>query len=259
MLIISGRCPRTSHASVSDPEPSTIGDAAAPDHVHHVVRADHARGVLVDAHPEQARVLGDEREQPSEPVPLLEVLVDDHAREQPESGRDLGHALLGRGAARAERDHVAAHRARAGAGAGDRGTGLEPIEDRVGEARAADRRREAQLVAAGQEDAARVADRDGRRVGVRLRPGDDMQRADATRAELAEHDAVALAGLGAERRRGADDGDRGVGATGEGDEPAQDQPVADLVLGATDDDDGSFRHTGREYPTAPGPLRHGGS
>ena len=41
---------------------------------------DDAGGVLVDAEAEQRRVLGDEAEQPAEPVPLLEVLVDDDAR-----------------------------------------------------------------------------------------------------------------------------------------------------------------------------------
>ena len=41
---------------------------------------DDAGRVLVDAEAEQARVLGDEAEQAAEPVPLLEVLVDDDAR-----------------------------------------------------------------------------------------------------------------------------------------------------------------------------------
>ena len=70
------------------------GDRAAPDDLHDVVRADDAGRVLVDAEPEQARVLGDQAEQPAEPVPLLEVLVDDDPGQDAEPGRDLGHPVL---------------------------------------------------------------------------------------------------------------------------------------------------------------------
>ena len=59
------------------------------------------------------------REQPAEPVPLLEMLVDDDARQDAEAGRDLGHPLLGRRAAGPEGDHVAAHRGGAGGRPGD--------------------------------------------------------------------------------------------------------------------------------------------
>ena len=55
-------------------------DAAATDNLHDVIRPDDAGGVLVDAQPQEARILGDEAEQSPEPVPLLEMLVDDHAR-----------------------------------------------------------------------------------------------------------------------------------------------------------------------------------
>ena len=48
----------------------------------------------------------------------------------------------------------------------------ELVEDRVREARPADRRRQAELVAAGQEDAGRVADGERRRLVVGLGPGD---------------------------------------------------------------------------------------
>ena len=70
----------------------------------------------------------------------------------PRPGRDLGHPVLGRRPGRTERDHVARHRRRAGRGAGHDRAVLEAIEDRVGQQRPADRRRQPQLVAAGQED-----------------------------------------------------------------------------------------------------------
>src|SRR6188508_640678 len=69
-------------------------DRAAPDDLHDVVGTDDAGGVLVDAQPEKAGVLGDEAEQPPEAVPLLEVLVDDDARKDPEAGGDLSHPML---------------------------------------------------------------------------------------------------------------------------------------------------------------------
>src|SRR4029079_411220 len=53
------------------------GDRAAPDDLHDVIGADDAGGVLVDTEPEQARVLGDQAEQTTKAVPLLEMLVDD--------------------------------------------------------------------------------------------------------------------------------------------------------------------------------------
>src|SRR3954470_15331651 len=52
-------------------------DGPAPDDLEDVIRPDDTGRVLVDADPEQARVLGDDAEKPAEAVPLLEVLVDD--------------------------------------------------------------------------------------------------------------------------------------------------------------------------------------
>ena len=217
-------------------------DRAAADDLHDVVGADDAGGVLVDAEPEQRRVLGDQRQQPPEPVPLLEVLVDDDAGQHPETRRDLGHPVLRRRAGRAERDHVRRHRRRPGRRPGDDRAVPEPLEDRVGEPRPADRRGEPELVAAGQEDAGRVADREGRRLVVRLWPGHRVERPNVGDAELGEDLAVALAGLGAEDAGGRDDGDRRVPAARERDEPVEDHPVADLVLRPADDDDGPVAH-----------------
>ena len=135
-------------------------DRAAPDDLHDVVGPDDAGGVLVDAEPEQARVLGDQAEQPAEPVPLLEVLVDDDARAA-RRGPAAIWAIRCFGVAPDAPNAIMwlRHRRRAGATCpATTAPCLEPVEDRVGEARPADRRREPQLVAAGQEDAGRVAD-----------------------------------------------------------------------------------------------------
>ena len=143
---------------------------------------------------------------------------------------------------RAERDHVARHRRGSGRCPGDHGAVLEPFEDSVREPSATDRRRQTELVAAGQEDAGRVADgRDGGLV-IGLRPGHGVERPDVLDAEFTEDRAVPLASLESQRGCGADDRDRGGLAPRERDESAQDDAVADLVLRAADDDDGSIGH-----------------
>ena len=119
---------------------------------------------------------------------------------------------------------------------------LEAIEDGVREERPADRRRQPELVAAGQEDARRVAHGKHGGLVVGLRPGDGVERSDVLDAQLAEDGPVALARLEAERGSGADDRDRRVRATGQRDEAVEDDAVADLVLRTADDDDGSIGH-----------------
>ena len=77
---------------------------------------------------------------------------------------------------------------------------------------------------------------------VGLWAGHRVERTDPRRAEFAEDLSVPLARFHAHRRRGRDHRDGGVLTTGEGDEAAEDDPIADLVLGPSDDDDGSVRH-----------------
>ena len=179
---MSGRWPPTSHASVSDAAPSMMVTLPPADDFHDPVGPDDAGGVLVDAEAEQRRVLGDDRQQPAEPVPLLEVLVDDHAgqdaRGRPPSGpcAASGVAPL---APKAIMWLLIARRA--GARAGDDRALPEALDDGLREARAADRRRQAQLVAAGQEDAGGVAHRARRCLVIGLRRG--SSRASAGRAQ----------------------------------------------------------------------------
>ena len=61
-------------------------------------------------------------------------------------------------------------------------------------------------------------------------------------AQLGEHLAIHLARERPQRRGAADDRDARVRPAGERDEAAQDEPLADLVLGAPDDDDVPFSH-----------------
>ena len=70
-------------------------DGTAPDHLKRVVGVNDGAGVLVHADTEQRRGLGDQGEQPADPPALLEVLVDDHALQDAETGRELRHPVLG--------------------------------------------------------------------------------------------------------------------------------------------------------------------
>jgi hypothetical protein len=105
----------------------------------------------------------------------------------------------------------------------------------VPERRAADGRRQAELIAAGQEDAACLVHRvDVARLGA-LRPRRGVNRRDLGCAKLTEHLAVQLAGQRPKRRGSADDRDARLVATGKVDEARQDHPLADLVLRAAND------------------------
>ena len=150
------------------------GDRSLAEHLEDALRAHERRGVLVDADAEQRRGLRDERQQASESVALLEVLVDEHAGQQPEAGAHLGHPLLRRRAAGAERDHVAGDGRCAGARAGHDRAVPVALDERPAEGRAGDHARQPQLVAAGHEDRRsrrRAGQRAARRSRRRARAG----------------------------------------------------------------------------------------
>ena len=120
--------------------------------------------------------------------------------QQPEAGRDLRHAVLGRGARRTEGDHVARHRGGAGGRAGHHralpgtGSGSRPrgaCPPIIDESRSWLPPVRKMPVASRTTAATRLV--------VGLRPGDGVERADVRGPELREDLAVALARLGAER------------------------------------------------------------
>ena len=75
------------------------------------------------------------------------------------------------------------------------------------------------------------------------------------RPELGEHGPVPLARLEPEGARRGDHGDPCVPTAGERDEPAEDDPVPDLVLRPADDDDGPVRHGARSLAARPAATR----
>ena len=137
-------------------EASTIVIAPVPT-TSSVVGADERGGVLVEADADRERVVGERGEQAAEAVALAEVLVDDEAVGEAEPGRQRDAAGARGAALLAERDHVLAQDGGAGAGAADGDAARVARRISLRDGRAAEDGREAELVAAGEEDAGGLA------------------------------------------------------------------------------------------------------
>ena len=82
---------------------------------------EHQGGLLVDAQANQIGMVGQDREQPAQSIPLEEVLVDDRAGEEIEPLAHVGlHPAPG--------DHHAGHHGRPGGGSADHSA---PIEEQL--------------------------------------------------------------------------------------------------------------------------------
>jgi hypothetical protein len=162
------------------------------------------------------------------------VLVDHRPWQQPEPGGHVGQALLGHLAGTAEGHHVGAERARARRGAADGGAAPVGVEHRRAEPGAGHHHRQPELVAAGHEHPGRAGDLLGGGGRLGLLTGLGSQRAHIGRAQLGEDPLVHAGQLLADRGRGRQHDDAGAVAAGEPHEVAQDRPVAELVLRATD-------------------------
>ena len=234
------------------------GHRAPPDDLQRVVGEHDGRGVLVQAQAHQRGRLGHHRQQPPQPGPLLEVLIHHHALEQSEARGHLGHPVLGRGSGRPERHHVGGHGAGPGGGPRDHGTPLPSRDQRCSQRRPHHHRRQPELVPSGQEDPGGPLDDVGHGTVVRVIPGHRPQSPYLGCPQAGEQARVQLGGLVPQAGGGGHDHDTGVRATGQLDEPAQDDLVPELVLGAPDDHDrpGSGVPSGR-FLVPSGSLRHG--
>ena len=112
--------------------------------------------------------------------------------DDPETRRELDHPVLRGRPGGAVGDHVARHRARARARAGEDRAAVVRVRDGVAQPRAGDHLREPGLVAPGQEDAGRVAERPARLRVVGLLPLVGSQPGDAADPETQEELAVGL-------------------------------------------------------------------
>src|SRR6516165_9597100 len=95
------------------------GHTAAALDLHHLVRSDEGRRVLIEPDAHCKGVVGDRGEEPPEAIALAKMLIDDEAIREPQAGCEPyaaghdGRALVAPG------DHVLAENAGAGAGAPD--------------------------------------------------------------------------------------------------------------------------------------------
>src|SRR5215218_9856139 len=129
------------------------GDRVSTEDLKATVAGENCGGIFVDAYAEQAGIRSDHHHESAEAVALTEVLVDNGAGHQSESGNHLCHAHLWCVAARAERHHMRREDRCASTCPRDHG-GLETaLQYGVHCSRAANDGREPHLVAARHEDA----------------------------------------------------------------------------------------------------------
>jgi hypothetical protein len=171
-----------------------------------------------------------------EAVALAEVLVDDEAVGQPEPGREADAAAARRAALVAECDHVLAQDRGAGAGAGHRNAARVAAADEARHGGAADHGGDAQLVAAGEEQAAGLLDALQAVALLAIATGVEVDGRDPAGAEFAEDALVTRPGIG-QPAGGGDHHDVGLVAAAQFDEAAQDARVVLLFLRPADRND----------------------
>ena len=196
------------------------------------VRTDESGRVLVQPDADRERIVGQRGEQPTKPVTLPEVLVDEDPVGESQSrgqGDDLGP---GQGPFLPEGNHVLAQERRPGRRAGHVHPFPIPPPERLGHRGAADHRAEPELVPAGQEDAAHLVEKVEPLLALAVGAAGDGDLPRLTHAQTGEDLLVAEPGI-AQLRGGGDDRDPAVAAAADRREPAQDLDVADLLLGPT--------------------------
>jgi len=233
------------HRGETDVRAIDDGHAAAPLHFDRLIRSDERPRVLIEADADREGVVGQRREQAPEPVALAEMLVDDETVGEPEPRRQAHAAGNDRGTVIPEGDHVFAQDAGTGTGAADRDALRVALADEPGDGCASQERGQAQLVAAGEKDAARLFEPAQAPAFLAVAAGIEIHDRDALGAELPEQLFVACSRLvHAAGRRNHDDV-RPLPARGLH-EAFENVPVILLVLGTADRDDpaacGAFRN-----------------
>ncbi len=220
-------------------------DRARAHHLDRVVGRNERGGVLVESEPDSEGIVGQRGEQPSQPVALAEVLVDDHPVGEAEAGGDRHAAGAGRGALFPVGDHVLGEKGGAGGGPRDRDSGRAHQPDPLGHGGAAEVGREPELIAAGQEDSGRLSQALQQVLAFAIPPLLERERLGGLDAHLAEYPLVARAGIGGERG-GGDDRDAGALAAAQLDEAPEDRRVVGLGFRAADGNDVPARLPGRD-------------
>ena len=134
------------------------GDAAAALDLDVLIGSDEGGRVFIESNADGEGVVCQGGNQPSHPVSLAEMLVDDETVGQPQTRRQPHTAGNDRGAFIAKGDHMLAQDAGPGAGAPHRHAVGVTHANQFCHRCAAEQRGEAQLIAAGKEDAAGLFD-----------------------------------------------------------------------------------------------------
>ena len=211
-------------------------DATAADDFELVVRAYEGGRIFVEADTDRKRVVRERREQATEAVALPEMLIDDELVGQAQPRRHRHHIRVRRTALDAARDHVFGHERSAGRRAGHVHAVGIAAPDQLRDVGAAERRRQAQLIAARHEHAIRLVDivEFAARLAVLARL--ERQHLGMLDAELAKQLFVVAAGI-LELARGRNDADTRILAAAELDEAVENFRVVQLFFGAADRDD----------------------
>src|ERR1700730_4105531 len=147
--------PRLADRRIGDVGRIDDGHSAAALDLDRLVRSDEGGRVFIETDADGKRVVRQRRDQTPQAIALPEVLIDDEAireaeaRREAHAARDDGRTLV------AERDHVLAQDACPGAGPADRNAVRIAYANEFGHRRAAEQRREPQLVPARKEYSAR--------------------------------------------------------------------------------------------------------
>ena len=195
--------------------------------------ADEGGSVFVETDADGKRVVGERRDQPAQPVPLAEMLVDDETVGEPQTRREPHAAGDHRGTLVAECNHVLAQDAGAGAGPPDRDAACIAHADELRHRCAAEQRRETQLIAAGEENTARLLEPLQPAGFLAIPAGVEIHHRDIGRAQVLEEFLVARSGF-MHAARGRNHHDIGFRAAGHANEALQNVAVVFLIFGAAD-------------------------
>ena len=198
--------------------------------------ADERGGVLVEADADGKGIEGERIDEAAEAVALAKVLIDDESIGEPEARREAHAAGDHRRTLVAERNHVFAQDAGAGAGAADGDAMRVAHPDQLRHGRAAQQRGQPQLVAAREKNTGGRLEPLQTARFLAVPPRVEIHHGDVGCAQVLEDLFVARPGLVQAAGRG-NDHDVGVLAAGEAQKAFQDGPVVFLVLGTPDGND----------------------
>ena len=200
------------------------------------IRPDKGCRVLIEADADGKRIVGECGYEASQTVALTKVLVDDESIGESQTRRESDAARYHCGAFIAKGDHMLAQDARPCAGPADGDAVSIAHANEFCDRRAAEQRRQAQLIPARKEDSAGLLEAPETPGLLTVAAGIKVHHGDFRRSDLLEDLLIAGAGLvHAACRR--DDDDVCIRAAGNAHEALEDLAVIFLILCAADRND----------------------